>query len=230
MTARISSGVTMLLVLGLGACGTKNSEPVSPKFAVVFQITNDDGDALPGVSIDVEKSRIGTTGADGVFRAELSGAEGQSLPMTVSCPEGFTNPEHFASLRLTHTRRVNSNGYQPTHVEAACRRNIRDIVLVVRARGGVELPLEVDGKPAGTTDADGIAHVLVKADRNTPSLNVAFDTSAHQDLKPKNPSRTFELAGNDAILVFDQTFVSSPKPVFRGGPPKAKRHVPYRVD
>jgi len=72
--------------------------------------------------------------------------------------------------------------------------------------------------------------VLVKADRTTPSLNVSLDTSAHQELKPRNPSRTYELAGNDALLVFDQTFVATTKPVFHGGPAKPRKHIPYRVD
>ena len=223
-------GSLALLTLGLSACGAKHSEPVSPKYSVEFHMTNDDGQSLAGVEIDVGKNRVGTSDAEGMVKTDLSGAEGQTLPVAVSCPEGFTNPEKLTPLRLAHTRRVTLDGYQPLHVEATCRRNVRDIVVVVRARGGADLPLQVDGKSAGVTDADGIAHVLVRADRNTASLKVALDTSAHQELKPKNPSRTFELAGNDAILVFDQTFVSSPKPVFHVGPGRPKRHIPYRVN
>lgn len=230
MTSRTLLAITAFVAFEVGACGAKTSEPVSPNYAVELQITNDDGGALAGVAIDVGKKRVGTTGADGTLKTDLTGVEGQSLSIAALCPEGYANPETLAPLRLTHTRRVTLDGYQPLHVEAVCRRQMRDLVVVVRARGASELPLEVDGKPAGTTDADGNAHVLVKADRTTASLGVTLDTNAHPELKPKNPSRTFELAGNDAILVFDQTFVSSPKPVFRAGPTKTKKHIPYRVD
>ena len=100
----------------------------------------------------------------------------------------------------------------------------------MRTQGGAGLSLQIDGKPAGITDADGIAHVLVHAERNLKSLNVSLDTSAHQELKPKNPSRTYELAGNDAVLVFDQAIVATHKPVFHGASTKPRKHIPYRVD
>jgi len=121
-------------------------------------------------------------------------------------------------------------GYQPMHYAAVCQRNVRDIVLVMRALGGADLPFQIDGKPAGNTDADGIAHVLVHSDRTPKSLNVSLDTSAHQELKPKNPSRTYELVGNDAVLVFDQALVATHKPVLHGAGAKIRKHVPYRVD
>jgi hypothetical protein len=133
-------------------------------------------------------------------------------------------------LRLTHTRSVSAGGFQATHFEAICTRNVRDIVVVVRAEGGAGLPLQIDGKPAGTTSADGIAHVLVRAERNVKTLNVNLDTTTQQNLRPKNPGRTYELSGNDTILVFDQTFVAAPKPKVHGGGTKHPKHIPYRVD
>jgi hypothetical protein len=203
---------------------------VSTRFASEFHIANDDGDAVVGAVIAAGKMRLGTTGPDGILRTDLAGADGQSLPVTVACPEGLTGPEKPTSLRLTHTRRVNLSGYQPMRVEAVCQRNVRDIVLIVRVQGGAALPLRVDGKPAGTTDADGIAHVLVKVDRNVKSLNVSLDTSGHQELKPRNPSRTYELIGNDGLLVFDQAFVAKPIAVFHAGGSKPRKYIPYRVN
>jgi hypothetical protein len=203
---------------------------MSRKFAVEVQIANDDGLPMRGALVSIGKYPIGSTSSDGIIKTEVSGAEGESLPVAVSCPEGFTNPETPTPLKLTHTRRVGLNGYQPTRIEAVCRRNLRDIVLIVRAHGGAGLPVAVEGRSAGVTDADGIAHVLVKADRMTASLRATLETNERPELKPKSPSRTFELAGNDAILVFDQNFVSNPKAVFGSGAPRAKTHVPYRVD
>lgn len=229
MISKSRLAVATLLVVVVGACGPKATTS-PPKYALECQMTSDDGKALGGVTVDIGRRRVGTTSADGTLRAELSGVEGQTLPVAVSCPEGFANPESLSPLRLTHTRRVNLSGYQPLHVEAVCRRNTRDIVVIVRAQGGAGLPLQVEGRPAGVTDADGIAHVLVRADRATPSLSVSLDTSSRQDLKPRCPSRVYELAGNDAVLIFDQTLVATPKPVFHGGPAKSRKRIPYRVD
>ena len=232
MKSRNSSSAIAFVALQLLAtgCGGKDSAAVSTRFASEFHVTTDDGDALAGAVIAAGEARLGTTGPDGLLRADIAGAEGQSIPVTVSCPEGLTGPDQAPPLRLTHTRRVNLSGYQPMRTEAVCQRNVRDLVLVVRAVGGAALPLQVDGRPVGATDADGIAHVLVRADRKVKSLNVSLDTSGHQELKPRNPSRTYELAGNDRLLVFDQTLVATPKPIFRGGGTKPRKYIPYRVD
>ena len=230
MNSRTIMGAIALVGLGNAGCSGTTSQPEGSRFTIEFQVTNDDGDALASAAITAGKWRLGTSGPGGVLKAELSGAEGQTLPILLECPDGFTGPDRPAQLRLTHTRRLNLNGYQPMHYEAVCQRNVRDIVLVVRAQGGAGLSLQIDGKPAGITDADGIAHVLVRAERNLKSLNVSLDTSAHQELKPKNPSRTYELAGNDAVLVFDQALVATHKPVSHGASTKPRKHIPYRVD
>jgi len=224
--------ISAIALVGLGdaGCSGTTPQPDRSRFAIEFRVTDDDHDALASTAITVGKQRLGTTGPGGVLKSDLSGAEGQSLPILIECPNGFTGPDRPAQLRLTHTRRVNVIGYQPMHYEAVCRRNVRDIVLAVRAQGGAGLPLEIDGKLAGVTDADGIAHVLVHADRNLKSLTVSLDTSARQELKPKNPTRTYELAGNDTVLVFDQPLVATHKPVLHGGGTKLRKHIPYRVD
>ena len=71
---------------------------------------------------------------------------------------------------------------------------------------------------------------MVKADQATPSLSVSLDTSSRQDLKPRSPSRVYELAGNDAVLILDQALVATPKPLFHGGVIRPLKHIPYRVD
>ncbi len=226
----VGSIVSIMVGFAIGGCGNRESASLNSKFAVEFQVTNDDGEPLPGASIAIGKALSERTGSDGLLKVKINGVEGQSESVNTMCPEGFTGPDKPALLRLTRTRRVNVAGYQPMRVEAVCLRNARDIVVVVRAQGGAGLPLQVDGKPAGTTDTDGIAHVLVKADRSSSSLNVMLDTSARQDLRPKNPARAYELAGNDALLVFDQAFVSTPKPLVHGSGTKPRKHIPYRVD
>lgn len=231
MIAEVQRGLALLtLGIAVQGCGVKEPGPVASRFAVEFLVTNDDGNALAGTGIAAGMASLGKTGSDGRLRVELDGLDGQVLPISVSCPQGYTNLDKVASLRLTHTRRVNEVGFQATHFESTCTRNVREIVLVVRAEGGSGLPLQIDGRLAGTTDTDGIAHVLVRADRNLKALNVSLNTSDRQDLKPRSPSRTYELAGNDAVLVFDQAFVKTSKAKSRSGSVRHRQHIPYRVE
>ena len=231
MIAKVQPGLA-LLILGIAAqaCRVKEPGPVSSRFAVELLITNDDGNELAGSVITTGKASLGITGSDGRLRVELEGTDGQVLPISISCPPGYTSLDKVAPLRLTHTRRVNEVSFQPTRFESTCTREVREIVVVVRAETGSGLPLQIDGRPAGTTDADGIAHVLVRADRNVKALNVTLDTSARQDLRPKSPSRTYELTGNDAVLVFDQAFVKTPKAKHPSGHVKHRQNIPYRIE
>lgn len=221
--------IAAALLIAVG-CSAASSPHTDSRFEIEFRVNKDDGEAIKGASIRTGETQLGITGEDGKLRSELAGVEGQTLPIIVTCPDGFSGMEKPSTVRLTHTRRVDLNGYQAMRFEGVCTRNVRDIVVVVRAQGGAGVTLNVDGKPAGTTNADGIAHVLVHASRQVKSLSVSLDTSTRPELKPKNPSRTYELGGNDAILIMDQTFVSAPKRVFRAAAPKQQKHIPYRID
>ena len=230
MKTRLVGNITAITTALAIACGSKETASAASRFAIEVQVNNDDGDAQSDATIVIGNRQLGRTGTDGALKSELSGAEGQSMPVTVRCPEGFTGPERPLAIRLTHTRRIDLNGFQPARLEVTCARDVHDVIIVVRAQGGAELALNVDGKPAGTTDGDGIAHVLVHASRDVKALNVSLDTSSRPELKPKNSSRTYELAGSDAILLFDQSLVSTPKPAYRSGQPRPRKHIPYRVD
>ncbi len=230
ITRVVSTLAAVAFGLGLNGCATKDPMPNSSKFAVEFQVTNDDGDALAETGITAEESPIGKTGTKGKLKVELFGDDGQLVPVSIACPVGYAAPEKPAALRLAHTRRVNTTDYQPMRYESTCTRIERDIVLVVRTEGGEGLALQIDGRPSGTINGDGVAQVLLHANRNSKALNVSLDTSARQELRPQNPSRTYELLGRDSVLVFDQTFVTAPKPIYRGGGAKPRRYVPYRVD
>jgi hypothetical protein len=231
MIAKVQQGLA-LLILGIAAqaCSVKEPRPVGSRFVLEFLVTSDDGYALVGSGIATGKSSLGITGSDGRLRVELEGTDGQLLPISVNCPPGYTSPDKVEPLRLARTRRVNEVTFQATHFESTCIRKVREIVVVVRAEAGSGLPIQIDARPAGTTDADGIAHVLVRADRNVKALNLTLDTSAHRDLRPKNPSRTYELAGNDAVLVFDQAFVKAPKPKAHASGVKRRQNIPYRIE
>jgi len=230
MSTRLHYAIALATLLTSLGCGTKNGPSGASRFAIEFRVNNDDGQPVKGATLRTGNKELGVTGEDGTLKTGISGTEGQILPVRVACPDGYSGTEKPTPLRLSHTRRVDLQGSQATRFEATCTRELRDIVLVVRAPGGAGLPLNVDGKPSGITNADGIAHVLVHADRQVKAIKVSLDTASRPELKPRNPGRTYELAGNDAILMFDQAFVATPKRVFRAAKPKPAQHIPYRVD
>lgn len=229
MWAPLMLAVLFLAELLMTGCTSKAPVSISTKFAVEFRVTNDEGGPMPGAMIGVEQMPLGTTNAAGLVQTDICGNDGQSLPVSVACPEGFIGPDTPSSVRLTHARRIDQNAYQVMRVEAICRRKSRDVVLVVWAQGGTSLPVAVEGKPAGITSTDGLAHVLVIAERSVKRISVSLDTSAHPDLKPQNPSREFELSDGDAVLVFDQAFVAPAKAKSRVTS-RSRKYVPYRID
>lgn len=210
-------------------CGTPAARVSESPFPVSFSATSDDGSALGGVAFSAESRSLGTTPVSGILEHDISGREGEILKVSISCPMGFAQEEHLAPLRLTRNHLVGSSELAPLAYHATCVRQIRDIIIVVRADQGAGLPVEVDGKPVTTTNDDGIAHALVQLERDDQSVAVSLDTTARSDLRPQHPSRTFELAGRDTLVVFDQGFVRAAPPTTRRTA-RPVRHIPYRVD
>lgn len=213
----------VLFVWTLG-CSSKTADD---RFEISLRATSDDALPLAGVTFATGKSNLGKTSSSGVVNVRLRGVEGQTMPVTVTCPSGYESSGELSPLRLTRTRRVGEAVVQPLTVEATCIRKVRDVVLVVRAESGSNLPVHIDGKPAATT-SDGTAHLLLQLDRDVRQVSVTLDTTDQPKLRPQNPSRTFEIHGNDTVLVMDQSFTTSTKPKSRTAP-APRRHIPYRV-
>lgn len=217
------------LLASSSACGSQAAaRPPADAFEVELRARNDDAAPLAGVAWIHGGQRLGETGADGALHLTLRGREGQTMQTAVECPIGYEAPDTVPLIRLSHTRRVSDKQPQPVVAEAVCTRTARELALVVHAEHGAALPVLVEGKPAGTTDADGNAHVLLRVDRAVQKLNVAVDTSAHADLIPKSPLRSFELDGRDGVLVFTENF--SAVPVARPRIQARPKYVPYRVN
>lgn len=82
----------------------------------------------------------------------------------------------------------------------------------------------------GTTDEAGNGHFLLQVEWTAASVHVAIDTTMNRLLMPQNPSRTFELHGQDTVIVFDQSLTLRARPK---APPASRvgtRHVPQRLD
>ncbi|HXK18460.1 MAG TPA: hypothetical protein VNG33_11690, partial [Polyangiaceae bacterium] len=109
-----------------------------------------------------------------------------------------------------------------------CQKRLSDVVVIVHADHGDSLPVLVDGKPVGVTDGDGVAHLLLRRPRSDKSLQLGLDTTNRTTLKPVNPSRTYQLSGRDAVVLFEPSFAVTAPFVARSSAPR--RHIPVRVD
>jgi len=216
----------ILSLAALGGCSS-GTAPGAPTFAVELRASSQDGQPLAGVSFTIDQRVVGLTRADGRLVHAVRGTEGGLAKLVVACPAEFEPPPQPAPLRLTRTRAIDGEATQPLTVDVRCQKRLRDVVLIVHAERGDHLPVLVDGKPVGTTDDDGIAHVLLRRPREDKSVQLGVDTTSRPALKPVSPSRSYQLTGQDAVVLFEPSFVVAVAPAARIAAPR--RHIPVRV-
>lgn len=211
------------------ACGGRESSSNKPDFTVVVRASTDDERPLEGVAILAARRRLGETSSTGTLMARTPGDDGQTLPVTISCPDGYLAPVSPPPLRLTRARALASGKVEPLTYDVVCDRKVRNVIVAVKTSGSRGTPVLVNGERQATTDDNGIAHVALVVDRNTPSVRVDLDTSSEPALVPQSPSRTFALTGKDSVLVFDQALSRRSRPKPKGTPAPA-RHIPQRLN
>lgn len=223
----------VLFCLALSSCGGTTAGPRLKSFHVELSASNDDGEPLGGVAFSAGERALGESDANGQLGVDVSAVEGQSIPITAACPDGYVDPERPAMLKLTQVRRVSDNDAAALSVEVVCTKKLRDVVLVVRAANAPFLTVEVGGKPIGKTDASGYAHFLLQPGREARSLSASLATVDAPFLRPQNPTRIYDLDGRDAILLFEQSFTSerrTTKKRVASTRVVAPKHVPYRIE
>ncbi len=213
----------------LGQLACSSPPPEAPPFTVELRASSAEGKPLAGVAFSIGTKSAGTTGEDGRVVRQVVGQEGSSLRVSATCPPEYEPAGQLPPLRLTRTRSIDAHKAQTLPVEVRCQRRVSDIVVVVKAERGGRLPVLVDGKQVTTTNDDGIAHVLLERTRSDKKLEVGLDTSGRGALKPVSPTRTYELAGRDSLVLFEQAFTLKPAPVARAAAPP-RRRIPIRVD
>ena len=221
----LAKSISVVLILASAACGA--AEPERAPFSIELSAVSDDGTPLQGVSFISQEREIGKTPEFGGFVVQLRGTEGSTLPLQAKCPDGYVSPPPD-SIKLTHVMDL-SRKPKPLSFDVTCVRKVRDVVVVVHAENGADLPVTIDGQLAATTDEHGNAHVLVPVDREVKRLAVSLDTSARSRLRPQNPRRVFELEGKDAVALFHQPFSEAKAPRRVRSASGAPRHVPYRM-
>ena len=225
--------VLALASVRLTACGGSTPATSGKSFDVVLKATSDDGDPLEGVKFTTGSNTIGTSNAKGAVSVNMRGSDGQNLTVMATCPDGYVSPEQPSALKLTEVRRVNQEGPASLGIDVTCIRTLREIVLVVRTGNAPSLPVDVGGKTVGKTDNDGTAHVRLQLDRDVRSLSVSLATNDSPTLRPQNPSRVYDLDGQDAMLLLDQSFTTERKSAPRRRVATSAtpgKHVPYKID
>jgi len=188
----------------LPGCSSPNAR-LELAFPIQVLVRSTESEPLRGAEITVNKLSVGCTDALGKLAVNQSGREGQAVAVQVRCPSGYRSPEVPEVVRLANTRALDeASGTAGTMVEFACESELRDVVLVVRAQGGPNLPVVVDGTAAGVTDSDGYAHLLLRLDRKQNHVELGMDTEQKRSLLPRNPSRNFALGSNDAIVLYEE--------------------------
>lgn len=183
--------------------------PPPPPFSMFVRVEGDPGQAVPGAVVARSNKVLGTTGADGRAMLTVSGAEGETFDVTVSCPEGFTSPPRPVGVRLT---RFADRTRIPEYA-VACPPRLRRVVVAVRAENGPHLPVLYLNRAVARTDASGAAHVALDVPPGA-QFQLTLDTTESPRLKPPSPSRPFTVGGRDDILLFEQKFdVERPRAV-----------------
>lgn len=226
---KLSSWFFWIASAALFSC-SQEDEPSARRFELHLRASSERGEALPGVRFVSGDDELGITGERGKISVRLRGREGSRLPLTVACPEGH---EAHAPLdiRLATTRSLTKDTPLPLEVEVVCERSLRDVVVVVHAPGGENLPVEIDGRREGVTDGEGTAHIALSLPRKSAPLEVRLDTEANERLRPRNPTRIFDLGERDAVLLFEQSFsAAAARPKGRPRAASRPRFVPVRIE
>jgi hypothetical protein len=218
----MTSRVLLVLTLGLlvlPACDMLKPPPPKP-FDARVKVFSDPGQPLKGAEVWYKQKKIGVTDDVGVVNFRLKGAEGEIYDLTVRCPTGYTSPAKPVSVTL---RKTADPKMRPEY-EVECPKSTRSVVVAVRADSGPNLPVLFLGREVARTDASGAAHVALEVPPNQMfSLQISTDGADAKDLRPQNPTSTFEVKQADDVFVFDEKFKVEKKRVYRG---KAKPSGP----
>jgi hypothetical protein len=216
----IRSGPILAITAALTlSCTSASSSSAAEQFAIEVQVESDPGKPLAAAQILRGAAELGRTAESGTARVALEGRSGDVIMLQVACPEGYAAQDKSLSVTLRPFV-----GNSVPQYRAECRPLMRSLVVAVRAKGGTDLPVKYLGREIARTDAEGVAHALLKVPP-TEQVTLVLDTSdpAHERLRPKSPEFTLVMRARDEVAVFDQSFTLQPLPRTQAKP---RRPVP----
>jgi hypothetical protein len=210
-----------VLLLGAAAASFGCSKPHENAGGMQVEVQADGKRPIAGAQLRVRGDYLGTTDALGQATLRVPGEEGERLPVSLTCPDGFVaDPPQSILVWSEH-------GAAPA-LSLNCRTEQREAVVLVHAGGAVpSLPVKVDGVVVGRTDSLGFAHLHVRTNPES-TFEVTLDTSGNDGLLPANPTRQFRLERSDEIFVFDAALEQPPRNKRRSGAkrrPRAKKQA-----
>lgn len=212
-----------LTLLTASACAAREPAQLARPFEL--RALTRSGEALPGLRAWLDGVPLGETQSDGLLRGTLRGRMHQRVTLSWACPAAHEPSSEQRALSI--------DAAGPLKLEARCAPLDVEAALVVRAKGAPPegLPILVRDEVVARTDAEGLAHVVLRARRGS-SLAVTLDTSAHPKLVPASPIETFQLGADDTILLLDRkldTVVHKSKPARGPKPKEPENHKPVRI-
>jgi hypothetical protein len=196
------------LVAALFGC-----EPPPPELLnhdLVFVVTSDVGDPVPGVRLFRPGAEIGQTGKDGRLAARFQAPDSAQLIVHAQCPDGYVDPVEDTRIVLRQLSVVAARESHGRQVFIQCRR-ARVIAAVVVRAGFPDLPVLHDGQEVARTGLSGVAHVSAAVPPHE-TFSLVVDTSSAERLRPKDPATTYTMGSEDETFVFDTGLVQLPVP------------------
>lgn len=206
------------LLVGLAACSAFETV-VPPPQEILVRVSGDPGQPLKGAAVLFNGQEVSKSGDDGLAKLKLTGKDGESFDVTVTCPEGFLSPTKPFQVRLV---RLADPTKRPEY-DVTCPPTTRTVVVAVRADNGPNVPVLYLGREVARTDGAGAAHVLLKL-KADEGFNLVLGTDGNDRLRPQNPLASFLVRDHDDVFTFDQKFELEKKAGGRGG-----RRGPVRI-
>ena len=173
-----------------------------PRFPVVVRVIDQSGTPLAGAKILDKKQALGTSDPEGNVKFSVPGKEGDSLPLTVQCPETHSSPDKPLAVSLKSL----GPGSPAPRFEARCTARVHSTLVALRTENGADLPIVHQGQVIARTDAAGTAHFELKLPPED-MVTLSLDTSAKTALRPQSPSLTFRAsATRDELVLLEQKF------------------------
>ena len=210
-TSRHGSALALCSLLLTAACATNRPQRTN----LTVRAEADPGTPLAGVTVLMDGRKLGASDARGALPLALEGQLGDTVRLEVSCPAGY----RLASSPLRVMLRPVDE--RTPEYKVSCPPARRWMVVAVRAKNAVNVPLRYLDQVIGRTDGDGIAHGLV-ALLPGERARLVLDTSApeHRYLKPQNPVLQLSAPDRDEVVMLEQAFVvdAPKKPAPARGP------------
>ncbi|MCB9666553.1 MAG: hypothetical protein H6715_00300 [Myxococcales bacterium] len=222
MSARLSFYLVCCLLCGC------SSQPEQYTYALALSVKAADAVPLSEVPIYLNDAWRGKTDKNGELQIKVRAEMNQTVMAKAECPRGYRAAEGPITIRLRQFQNLSAGNKNTGLVYGFTCEPEKVSSAVVVSTNAPGLPLLVQGREVGRTNADGVAHLVLESAPST-EFTLLIDTRGQPQLRPQYPTRTFDVGPIDDYYVLVQTFeMQQPKRHQR----RARRlpaHMPIRI-